>query len=154
MGGVSARRPWGVCWFAEGLPMRRILSLAIALSGLPGCINLDQASEAPATPHPVSDTPVVVVPDAQELPLARQTAPTPGEREVPALMEEEASAVARGAEASWAVTVIRLEHAKAEAVAETLSRIVPPGVGVVAYPPTNSLIIWASSSPPGPIAPE
>src|SRR5690606_9985964 len=41
----------------------------------------------------------------------------------------------------WAVTVIELGYADAEEVAALLSEIVPPGVSVVPYYQTNSLII-------------
>ncbi len=39
------------------------------------------------------------------------------------------------------IMVIQLNYANAEELAATLRQIVPPGVTVVAYPPTNSLII-------------
>jgi hypothetical protein len=59
-----------------------------------------------------------------------------------------------GNEEGWTYTVIRLEHAKAEQLAATLGRILPPDVTVVPDRPTNSLIIRApSSQPPQPIAP-
>jgi hypothetical protein len=55
----------------------------------------------------------------------------------------------------WTATVIRLKHAKAAQLAETLGRILPPGMTVVPDRPTNSLIISAPSSPPAQqIAPE
>jgi len=41
----------------------------------------------------------------------------------------------------WTVTVIHLDYADAEEVAALLSEIVPPGVRVVPYYPTNSLIV-------------
>src|SRR5690606_4537733 len=41
----------------------------------------------------------------------------------------------------WAVTVIDLDYANAEEVAALLAEIVPPGVSVVPYYQTNSLII-------------
>jgi|SRR5688572_28403739 len=41
----------------------------------------------------------------------------------------------------WAVTVIELGYADAEEVAALLSKIVPPGITVVPYYQTNSLII-------------
>ena len=58
-------------------------------------------------------------------------------------------------EAPWTVTIVRLKHAKAEDLAATLSRILPPGVTVVPDRPTNSLLISAPSSALSPpIAPE
>jgi hypothetical protein len=51
--------------------------------------------------------------------------------------------------------VIRLKHAKAQELADTLSGILPPGTTLVADRRTNSLIISAPSSPPAkPNAPE
>jgi type II secretory pathway component GspD/PulD (secretin) len=47
-----------------------------------------------------------------------------------------------------AFTVIRLKHAKAEQLAETLRAILPPGVTLVADPPTNSLIVSGPSFHP------
>jgi len=41
----------------------------------------------------------------------------------------------------WTVTVIHLDYANAEELAAVLSEIVPPGVTVVPYYPTNSLIV-------------
>src|SRR5690606_28462938 len=41
----------------------------------------------------------------------------------------------------WTVTVIELGYADAEEVAALLSEIVPPGISVVPYYQTNSLII-------------
>lgn len=41
----------------------------------------------------------------------------------------------------WTATVIHLDYADAEEVAALLSEIVPPGVRVVPYYPTNSLIV-------------
>ncbi|MGH7288141.1 MAG: secretin N-terminal domain-containing protein [Myxococcota bacterium] len=59
------------------------------------------------------------------------------------------------ADEPWTVTVIRLKYAKAEQMAATLDRILPPGMTVVPDRPSNSLIIAGPSSPPAlPIAPE
>jgi hypothetical protein len=44
--------------------------------------------------------------------------------------------------------VIRLKHAKAEQLAETLSHILPPGITVVPDRPTNSLVVSPLSSTP------
>ncbi len=44
-------------------------------------------------------------------------------------------------ELASSIVVIRLKYANAEELAATLAPILPPGVTVVAYPPTNSLII-------------
>ena len=56
-----------------------------------------------------------------------------------------AAAQEQGGEAStvedWSVTVIHLDYADAEEVAALLSEIVPPGITVVPYYQTNSLII-------------
>jgi len=41
----------------------------------------------------------------------------------------------------WAMTVIELDYANAEEVAALLAEIVPPGIRVVPYYQTNSLII-------------
>jgi len=41
----------------------------------------------------------------------------------------------------WTVAVIHLDYANAEEVAAVLSEIVPPGVSVVPYYPTNSVIV-------------
>jgi hypothetical protein len=61
----------------------------------------------------------------------------------------------RAAAEPWTIRVIRLEHAKAEQLAETLARVLPPGTTLVPDRPTNSLLI---SGPPSPaiqaIAPE
>lgn len=46
-----------------------------------------------------------------------------------------------GAARDWAVTVIDLAYADAAEVARVLSAVVPPGVTVVPYYQTNSLII-------------
>jgi hypothetical protein len=53
-----------------------------------------------------------------------------------------------------ALTVIRLKHAKAQELADTLSGILPPGTTLVADPRTNSLINTPSSPPAKPTAPE
>ena len=49
--------------------------------------------------------------------------------------------------AETTIEVVPLKYAKAEEVAETLSGIAPPGVRIVPYYPTNSLII--SGNPEG-----
>ncbi len=41
----------------------------------------------------------------------------------------------------WTFAVIKLQYATAEELAPVLSAVAPPGVKIVAYPPTNSLII-------------
>lgn len=46
---------------------------------------------------------------------------------------------------SFTIKVVPLSYARASELAYTLSWIAPPGVRIVAYPPTNSLII---SGPP------
>ena len=46
----------------------------------------------------------------------------------------------------WTFTVIRLKHARAQHLADTLGRILPPGMVVVPDPPTNSLILAGPSS--------
>ncbi len=56
-------------------------------------------------------------------------------------LEERVLAVSRATDDPSAIMVIRLQHAKAEELANTLRRVVPSGVTVVADPPTNSLII-------------
>ena len=81
--------------------------------------------------------------------------PGPAWAETDAAPEERAPAVSRVAEQPWTVTVIRLKHAKAEQLAATLDRILPPDTTVVPDRPSNSLIISGPSSPPArPIAPE
>jgi hypothetical protein len=81
--------------------------------------------------------------------------PGPTWAETDAAPKERAPAVSRVAEEPWTVTVIRLKHAKAEQLAATLDRILPPGTTVVPDRPTNSLIISGSSLPSAvPIAPE
>ncbi len=76
----------------------------------------------------------------------------------PAWAQEEAStlqerilAVSRATDDPSTITVIRLKHRKAEELAETLRRVVPSDVTIVADPPTNSLII--SGPPPAPTRP-
>ena len=41
----------------------------------------------------------------------------------------------------WSYRVVKLQYATAEELAPVLAAIAPPGVKIVAYPPTNSLII-------------
>jgi len=124
--------------------MRRTLLLAIALSW-PACTTLNQALYDTST-----ETRIYVVPEKEVVAGAKQAGPPPGEAEV----------AVRGcgpfeAAASWSVKVIRLKHAKAEELAETLSQILPPGITVVPDPRTNSLIISTRPSPTGrPSAPE
>jgi general secretion pathway protein D len=48
---------------------------------------------------------------------------------------------AEPAPAATAIEVVALHYAKAAEVAETLSRVAPPGVRIVPYYPTNSLLI-------------
>jgi type II secretory pathway component GspD/PulD (secretin) len=43
--------------------------------------------------------------------------------------------------AVWTYVVIKLEYADAEEIALVLRQLVPPAVRVVAYPPTNSVVI-------------
>ena len=85
--------------------------------------------------------------------LALLPAPVSGETD--AASEERTPTLFRCAEEPSALTVIRLKHAKAQELADTLSGILPPGTTLVADPRTNSLIISAPSSPPAkPNAPE
>jgi type II secretory pathway component GspD/PulD (secretin) len=48
---------------------------------------------------------------------------------------------AAAAESGWTFVVIKLRHADAEHVASVLRELLPPTVRVVAYPPTNSVLI-------------
>lgn len=136
--------------------MRRTLVLAIALCWLPGCAALEALygpSIGVSPPHPVYGTPVYVVPEQQEVTGAKPAAPPLGPGDVPTPAEGTSAALC-DAGAPWTIMVIRLEHAKAEELAETLGRILPPGMTVVPDPRTNSLLISATSSPPAePIAP-
>ncbi len=43
--------------------------------------------------------------------------------------------------AAWTYVVIKLEYADAEQIALVLRQLLPPAVRVVAYPPTNSVVI-------------
>jgi type II secretory pathway component GspD/PulD (secretin) len=43
--------------------------------------------------------------------------------------------------AAWTYVVINLEYADAEEIALVLRQLLPPTVSVVAYPPTNSVVI-------------
>lgn len=117
--------------------MPRTLLLAIALS-IPGCATLDEVLVDTA-----SEAAVYVVPEEQEMADPKE-APTPGEP----------CAVPCDAEVPWRVTVIRLKHAKAEQLAETLSGILPPGMTVFPDSRTNSLIVSAQFPSREPIAPE
>lgn len=45
------------------------------------------------------------------------------------------------AESAWTFVVIKLRYADAEHVASVLSELLPPTVKVVAYQPTNSVLI-------------
>jgi type II secretory pathway component GspD/PulD (secretin) len=56
------------------------------------------------------------------------------------------------ADSDWTVKVIRLDYADAFEVAGILAQIVPPTVRVVAYRPTNSIIISGDSAVLGSIA--
>lgn len=47
----------------------------------------------------------------------------------------------QAAQAEAAIEVVPLKYARADEVAETLSWIAPPGVRIVPYYPTNSLLI-------------
>jgi hypothetical protein len=86
--------------------------------------------------------------------LALLAPPAWGEGDA-ATPEEQLPTVADVAAEPWTLMVIRLEHAKAEKLAETLNQILPPAMTVVPYSPTNSLIISAPSSRPvQPMAPE
>ena len=42
---------------------------------------------------------------------------------------------------AWTITELKLDYAGADEMALPLSQVLPPTVRVVAYPPTNSLII-------------
>ena len=44
-------------------------------------------------------------------------------------------------EAGFSYVVIKLQYATAEELAPVLAAVAPPGVRIIAYPPTNSLII-------------
>ena len=44
-------------------------------------------------------------------------------------------------QSEWAVTVIKLQYANAEELAPIIAGILPPGLRVIPYAPTNSLII-------------
>ncbi len=46
-----------------------------------------------------------------------------------------------GTVAGLSYTVIKLQYATAEELAPVLAAVAPPGVRIIAYPPTNSLII-------------
>ena len=46
-----------------------------------------------------------------------------------------------GTEAGLSYAVIKLQYATAEGLAPVLAAVAPPGVRIIAYPPTNSLII-------------
>ena len=46
-----------------------------------------------------------------------------------------------GTEAGLRYVVIKLQYATAEELAPVLAAVAPPGVRIIAYPPTNSLII-------------
>ncbi len=46
-----------------------------------------------------------------------------------------------GTEAGLSYAVIKLQYATAEELAPVLAAVAPPGVRIIAYPPTNSLII-------------
>ena len=46
-----------------------------------------------------------------------------------------------GTEAELRYVVIKLQYATAEELAPVLAAVAPPGVRIIAYPPTNSLII-------------
>ena len=41
----------------------------------------------------------------------------------------------------WAVTVVPLQYANAEEMAAVIAAILPPGMRVIPYAPTNSLIL-------------
>jgi len=138
--------------------MCRFVLLASALVYLTGCATLDRVlydtSTAVAPPHPEHETPVYGVPDEQEVGGAKKAASPPREGDI-SPPDEGSSAIACDTEASRTIQVIRLKHAKAEQLAETLGRALPPGMTVVADRPTNSLIISGPSSAAGPpIAPE
>ncbi len=86
--------------------------------------------------------------------FAMLAGPALGERDVSPL-EERIVAVALSADPPWTIMVIRLRHAKAEELAATLRRVLPPDVKVVPDVPTNSLIVSVpSASPVEPIDPE
>lgn len=68
--------------------------------------------------------------------LADDTALAPEQNQEGALSVEEANRAL-----AFTITVVRLKYANAEELAATLAPILPPGLTVVAYPPTNSLII-------------
>ncbi len=59
----------------------------------------------------------------------------------PFTFEDRVVAVVRSTDVPATITVIRLHHAKAEELAATLRRALPPDVTVVPDVPTNSLII-------------
>jgi type II secretory pathway component GspD/PulD (secretin) len=44
-------------------------------------------------------------------------------------------------QAAWTYVVIELEYADAEEIALVLRQLLPPTVRVVAYPPTNSVVV-------------
>ena len=60
-----------------------------------------------------------------------------------AAQQEQESEPATANGPSSRVTVIKLDYADAEEVAYTLSQVLPPTIKIVAYAPTNSLIIVA-----------
>ncbi len=51
-----------------------------------------------------------------------------------------------GTEAGLRYVVIKLQYAAAEELAPVLAAVAPPGVRIIAYPPTNSLIISGNSA--------
>lgn len=53
---------------------------------------------------------------------------------------------------AWTLVVVSLDYADAEEVAGVLSRVLPPTVRVVAYGPTNSLIVAGDPAIVGDVA--
>lgn len=73
----------------------------------------------------------------------------------PAVAQEspDASEPAVEQDAGWTVKVIELEYADAFEVAELLSRILPPGVRVVPYGHTNSIVVSGDAATLRSVAP-